>query len=285
MSTEFKRGYLLFAFFLIKDDPAKWMPDIYDLVKSYCEQSSSVLEMHCSKFFGRFDWVFSFGCKSAKVGLNEVCNVQSRIRDNGILSASSPILLSEIASNNRVIKNYPIESIIHVKPKDNLQFIENLNPCLHSAKTNEIRVFWNTSSYPFTLVCRGKKYSEIVDEIRNFKFLMKEHIAESSIMFSLGFKDGKLMQDEKNKLFANVYVKLRSFDLDNTLKWKGKTLLRSGGLPLDRLAYYDLCYTVEENSLYDLGEKLIEFKHNNIETVEHTSTLLLGTAGGRINGN
>src|SRR3990170_2369541 len=109
MPNKLMKGYLIFAFFLVKDDPANWMPKIYETVNYFCKKSSSLSELRCSKFFGRFDWVFSFRCKSAKIGLNEVCNIQNQIREKGILSASSPIILSEIASNNVTLGTYPIE--------------------------------------------------------------------------------------------------------------------------------------------------------------------------------
>ncbi len=278
MPNEIMKGYLIIAFFLVKDDPVNWMPNIFKIVECYCNDSSSISELRCSKFFGRFDWVFSFKCKSAKIGLNEVCNIQSQIREEGILSASSLLLLSQIASNNVTLHTYPIESIIHINPTDNIKFIEALGSYMGNAKENELKVFWNTSGFPFTLIVRGANYSRIIDEVRNFKSHMKEHISESSMMFNLGYKADKLLQDEKATVFANVYVKLRRFE-NNVLKWEGKTLIKNDGFPLERLAWYDLCYIVEEASLYDLAKKLVDFKHKNIKSVEHTSTLLLGSSG------
>ena len=281
MPKELLQGYLIYAFFLVKDDPKKWMSNIYDLTNCFCKDSSTLSELRCSTFFGRFDWVVSFKCTSVKIGLNEICNIQSRIRENEILSASSSLVLSQIASNNVTISTCPIECITHIKPIDNIKFVEAIDSYCENEKENDLRVFWNTSGYPFTLVVRGTNYSKIISEVRNFRSQMKKHIAESSMMFNLGYKDNNLIQDEISMVIANVHVKLREFEADNPLKWEGKTLIKTDGAPLDRLAWYDLCYIVEEKSLYDLAKKIIDFKHKNIESVEHTSTLLLGSSGAK----
>ena len=185
----------------------------------------------------------------------------------------------KLSSNNVSLDNYPLESITYIKTSDNMKFVENAHSYLSNVKDMEASVFWNTSSYPFTLVCRGKNYSAIIDEARSFKSSMQDTISESSTMVCIGYKDGGLMQDEKSTILADINVKLRKFSAINTLKWNGTTLIKPGGFPLERLAWYDLCYIVKEPSLYDLATKLIDFKHRNIESVEHTSTLLLGNAG------
>ena len=48
MPVTLNKGYLVFGFFLVSDDPAKWMPNIYELIKEYCKKSSLVSEIRTS---------------------------------------------------------------------------------------------------------------------------------------------------------------------------------------------------------------------------------------------
>lgn len=277
MSIRFKKGYRTITFFLVTGDPKKWMPKLYALIDHYVANSPSGMQrIRCAKCFGRFDWVLEFWSESAKVGFFNVCDIRDKAIQNNILCTSSTLLLTEVASTKtHVEKTSPITSYTFIKPTDSNRFLNFSKAKVEQFKSIDSTLFWNTSDYPFTLVCEGDNYLRILEAVRGLRYKADDLIAESSTLITLGYKENDLMRDQNSIVLAEVFVKVRRFASINSLRWKGEHFMKMGYNVLERLAWYDVCISAKEKTLYDLGNKIINFKHENIESVEHTSTLLL----------
>ena len=113
------------------------------------------------------------------------------------------MILFEISSKNVDSKIYAIESYTFIKPRDNNRFLNFSSTYSKKLVDIDSRIFWNTSSYPFVLVCMGNNYLKILEVVKDLRKNTNDMVAESSTQVSLGYKGSDLIQDKKSVLITS----------------------------------------------------------------------------------
>jgi len=236
--------------------------------------------------FGKFDIIAEFRKKSAKVASYKACIIQERatemikeeykdIEEHPI--CSSLVLCNEFIEPGKIERNttkeLPIRFYSLFVPK---KLSINLEKVLKEVKDN-MRLLFSSSYFTFLLIISGDNFYNVFDDFTIFREKTKDFFLESSTHVAIDWERKDKSFGEK-KIEANILLKLKEGfgDIDNMKK---DEFIKSKN---KRFGSFDISLLVEDETLWEMKQKILNLRKNHEKRISHTSTSLL--IEGKING-
>jgi len=176
---------------------------------------------------------------------------------------------------DKVCNKLPIKSYTFVQPRKKffINALKNYNDML--SNQDSIRIYFNTSQYPFLLISEGNNLLNVFKGIINFIIKYKEIVKDSSTRFAISYSsEHGLIRDDNVESGLMIGINLK-FDNLKSMEDIIKCIRKDKDLiVLERQGWYDVIILSKIKSVYDSHNLIYKIRGMKIakDQILHTST-------------